>query len=113
MGSPAAALGRILDLANSVRTDLTGNLVLTAASPQVQMLNPNSGNRDVTLPALAVSEGLAFVIVNLGTTNNTLVIKTPVGPTTLATLARYASCVAICDGAGWTVILGAAATVQT
>lgn len=114
MGSPLAALGgRSVDLSNQARTTLTGNLVLTAASPTLQVLNPNGSNRDVTLPALAASDGLAFFIINLGTTAHSLVLKSPVGPTTLATIARYASAIAICDGTGWTVILGAAATVQT
>lgn len=71
-------------LTDSVNTQtLSGNLTLVATDPNVQALNPNGSNRDVTLYA-PTSYGQWNRILNTGTSGN-LVVKSN-GGSTIATL---------------------------
>lgn len=92
------------------RATLGATLALTATSPGIQSVDPGGSARDVTLPAEA--EGLIFLIINRSDGAEDLTIKSD-APATLGTVSEDEAALLICDGTGWIMLLGAAATIQT
>ena len=78
---------------------------LTAASPAIQVGVPTSG-QDVVLPAVGVSKGLNFWIVNNSAGANTYTVKNA-GGSTIVSVAQSKRAVVFCDGAAWYGILTA------
>ena len=81
---------------------LSGNKTLDSTSDQIQYLNANGTNRNVTLDTTAIIEGASFYIKNESTSGN-LTIKQ--SSTTLLVLYPGQSCIAQFDGTNWKVML--------
>lgn len=98
-------------LGGAATLTMTGNLTLTTASARVQVLDPGSANRDVTLPPatnLSNTGGPVHLIRNVGT-SNTVTIKNSAG-TSLARLSPQQTGVISCHdrttaAGGWDVDL--------
>ena len=78
---------------------------LTAASAAVQVGVPTAA-QDVVLPAVGVSKGLTFWIVNNSAGANTYTVKNA-GGSTIVSVAQNKRAVVFCDGAAWYGILTA------
>lgn len=78
---------------------LSGNKSITTNDVQVQLLNPNGANRDVTLYATPAT-GDAFIFKNTGSAGNVLALKNN-GGTTLVTIANGVSAAVVYDGTNW------------
>lgn len=78
--------------------------VITIDYPPVLILDPGGSSRDIELPAEAVSEGLAFFILNDGEGSEPLVIKDD-GGSTIVTSAFPENMFVYCDGVKWRGIL--------
>lgn len=91
------------------RPTVSGNITLTTSSARIQILALDQA-RDITLPAEA--EGLMFLISNIAAGASSGTLKNDAG-TALATIAQYQTAIALSDGTGWLVFLGAASTLQT
>lgn len=78
---------------------------LTAASAAIQVGVPTAG-ADVVLPAVSVSKGLQFWIVNNSAGANTYTVKNA-GGSTIVSVAQSKRAVVFCDGAAWYGILTA------
>jgi len=81
----------------------TANVTLTTRSARHQILTPTAA-RDVTLPALANSKGLPFVIVTAEASAFNLTVKNPAG-TTLAVLRPGQSGLFACNATVWAAVL--------
>lgn len=79
------------------RKKLTGHYSIPSDSPILQFLDPDGGDRDVTLPAL--KRGACYAIVNIGSAN-TLTVKTPAA-VALTTLSNVQGCLFVCSGLEW------------
>ncbi len=84
--------------------ELGGNKVITVDYPPVLILDPANATRDIELPAEALSEGLAFFILNNGSGTEALVIKDD-GGTVIVTSAFPENMFVHCDGVKWRAIL--------
>jgi hypothetical protein len=83
-----------------VVSTLTGNATLYPDSKQVQRMDPNGSNRNVTLPAVASCEGYEFFIINSASGANTLTVKNA-GATTIVTIHQNCAAYVWCDKAVW------------
>lgn len=81
---------------------LSGNKTITTNDVQVQLLNPNGANRDVTLYATPATSD-SFVFKNTGSAGNNLVLKNNAG-TTLITLANNVAAGVVYDGTNWQLV---------
>lgn len=85
------------------------NVTLTIRSARHQILTPDAA-RNVTLPALASSKGLPFIIKNADAAGFNLTVKNPAG-TTLAVLKPGQAGLFACNATVWAaVIIGVSAT---
>ena len=87
-------------------TTASGNITLTVNSNPSQVIDPNSADRTVTLPAVASSNGMKFYVNHAGTAN-IIIINNPAA-SAIGALAPGESAYCWCDDTGWKVILGAA-----
>ena len=84
---------------------ITATKALTLASSHVQVLNPSTGSRDVTLPALSgLTDGLFYVVRNSGTGGYSLVVKDAT-PATICTVGQGQYAIVMCDLVGWRVVV--------
>ena len=116
MAHPAAAIAEsrvnawnLTNMFGISRATLSDDLVLTAASPGIQSLDPAAA-RDVTFPAEA--EGLVFLIINRSNGAEDITVKNDAAAT-LGVVSEDEAALFVCDGTGWIMLLGAAATIQT
>jgi hypothetical protein len=75
------------------------NTTLTTSSPKFIRVVPTA-SRDYTLPAIASSAGLWFVISNFSAGANNVVVKKP-DASTLVTLNQNEAAVIVCNGTDW------------
>lgn len=78
---------------------------LTAASAAIQVGIPTAA-QDVTLPAVAISKGLQFFIINNSAGAYTYTVKNA-GGSTIVSVAQNKRALVVCDGAAWYGILTA------
>lgn len=76
---------------------LSGDKSLSVNDATVQLLDGQTDDRNVELPATA-NKGLLFEVVNAGG-SNALAVKS--GASTIATLAAGKAATVICDGSTW------------
>lgn len=87
---------------------LSGTKTLVDYDAPVQKLDPGGGARDLVLPAVALSEGLTFWIVNTADAAEVITIKGPGGtPANLGTPTQNEGAICICAGGAWTCLVGA------
>ena len=92
---------------------ITATKALTLASSHVQVLNPSTGSRDVTLPALSgLTDGLFYLIRNSGTGGYNLVVKDAV-PATICTVGQGQFAIVMCDLVGWRVVAAPGVSLLT
>lgn len=98
------ALTHPLRLVGGINVEtVTANKTLTLKSSHVQILNPSTGSRDVTLPAIeGRTDGLPYVIRNSGTGGYNLVVKDTT-PATICTIGQGQFAIVMCDAVGWRV----------
>lgn len=77
---------------------LTGDITITNKDQPLLVLDPNTSDRNVTLPA--VEKGLSFRIVNNGTAN-VLTVKDAIGPNTIAVVSNNELVTFMSDGVAW------------
>jgi len=100
IGNILPGITNILKLDQNVET-LSANKTLVVTDMVVQKLDPNGADRDVTLPAEAISTDLLFWLYNTGgTAGEDLVIKSD-APTTLGTIGPGQMGIFHCDGTTW------------
>ncbi|MCP5059550.1 MAG: hypothetical protein GY937_22835 [bacterium] len=87
-------------------TTLTGAATLTVSSPMIQYLDPGGADRNVTLPALAASDGLEFHIHNAANGLENLQVKNA-GATNIVKIGPNQSARLTCDGSSWKFTLSA------
>jgi len=80
---------------------MTGDVVLTAASPAIQLLDPGNPTRNLDMPAEATIPGRLYSVVNSGDGVEALVVRETGGAPTLATLLPGEKIDLYCDGATW------------
>lgn len=97
-GPDGSALSMVAD--GHYAATLTGNLTLDYSYPNHLALDPGGSNRDVTLPAVATSEGLWYHIANKADNAENLVIKNAVG-STIATANQNEMAIVYCDAGAW------------
>lgn len=85
---------------------LTGNLTLTVDDTPLQFLDPGGAGRDVTLPAVASSKGLFFIISNEADALEILTVK-DAAAATIVTPTQNEACIVFCDGTTWSGLVGA------
>lgn len=84
---------------------VTANKTLTLKSSHIQILNPSTGSRDVSLPAVTgLTDGLPYVIRNSGTGGYNLVVKDAT-PATICTVGQGQYAIVMCDLVGWRVVV--------
>jgi len=81
---------------------LNGTKTISIDDPQVQYLDANGSNRDVILPAEAISDGSIFFINNTTSASYNLVVKDD-GGSTIDTLYQNELKWFACDGTTWKV----------
>ena len=79
---------------------LAGTKTLVITDAKYQALDPGGAGRDVVLPAVALSRGAVFHILNKADAAETLTVKNAAAATILAVLQNKAA-VFVCDGATW------------
>jgi len=85
----------------SINTDtMTGNVTLTVADDQIQSLDPTA-DRDLTLPAEAVSSGLTFIIKNVADGADEVITIKNDAPATIGYLYPEEIGIYSCDGTSW------------
>ena len=84
----------------NVTVTLAGNLTLTKKSSVMQYLDPGGSGRDITLPAEADSDGLAFFIVNTADNAEDLTVKDDT-PATVGVIGQNEIGILLCDGTTW------------
>lgn len=99
----AHGLGNLQQFDSATLAD--SNVTLTVGSAPVQVGTPTAA-RDVTLPAVSLSKGLHFYVINNSGGANSLTVKNA-GGTTIGTVAQNKRGVFFCDGATWFGIVGA------
>ncbi len=82
---------------------LSGNVTLGDTYPNICKFDTGGAHRDVTLDALATSEGLYRRIVNGAGAAENLVVKNPAG-STIGTINQNEQGEFYCDGAAWYLI---------
>lgn len=108
MGSPLAAFGDP-EITRVNREAITASKVLVDGDAPIQILGLDQA-WNVTLPA--ERSGKMFLISNVSAGASSITLKNDAADT-LGTIAQYQAALAISDGTGWLVILGAAMTAQT
>jgi len=88
----------------AIRT-LTGAVTLTADDSTMQSMNANGSARVITLPSLATSEGLMFVIFNTSPTAVALTVN-DAAAALVASVAQGKCGIFFCDGVVWRCCLG-------
>ena len=86
---------------------LAGNKTLVYYDAPVQALDPGGAGRNVILPAVAVSEGKMFWIINTADAAEVLTIQGPGGTPNLGTPTQNEAALCICAGGAWKTIVGA------
>lgn len=109
MGNPLAGAGNAPLGANVNRETLTGNKTLAADDVFVQSYDPD-GARTVTLPAEQAD--MSFLIVNRASGAEDITVEDDAS-TTIGVVSQNEAGLFICDGTGWILLLGAAASVQS
>lgn len=79
---------------------LSDDMVLTAQYRRYLKVDPGGAARDVTLPAEATSNGLAFEITNAADAAEALTVKDDSGAT-IVTIAQNEKAEVHCDGSAW------------
>lgn len=79
---------------------LSADDTLVATSEAVQLLDANGANRNITLPALAVSRGLFYWIKNEAAGAFNLVVK-DAAAATIVTLNQNEAALVVCNGTAW------------
>lgn len=79
---------------------LAANHTLTAASAYYQALDPGGADRDVTLPAVAASIGIAYAIVNIADALENLTVKNA-SATAQVTVGPNMVAIVVSDGVAW------------
>lgn len=85
---------------------MAGTVVLTVASPPIQLLDPGGAARNLDLPAEADSEGLVFLISNEADAAEVITVRND-GGGTVCTPAQNEAAIVFCDGTTWTGLVGA------
>lgn len=80
-------------------------VTLTVASKMIQTCIPTAA-RTFTLPAVAQSKGMCFIIVNNSAGANTITVQNAAA-STIGTVAQNKRSIFFCDGATWFAITGA------
>ena len=95
------ANGLRVRLGHNVET-LAGAKTLLPQDAQFQLLDPDGGHRDITLPAEEASQGLFFIIKNTaGGAENLVVMDDTGAPGTKETLGQGKWGIFMCDGTSW------------
>lgn len=81
---------------------LSGTKTLTDDSASLQFLNPNSADRDVSLPAVAATNH-AFVVMNTNGSNYVLTVKNA-GGTVIRIIPAGKTYMFVSDGTQWVVV---------
>jgi len=81
-------------------TTASGNLTLTRQSSTYQAIDPNGSDRNVTLPAEEVNNGLSFVIYNSGSAGEDLAALNDAAAT-IRTINAGECALFICSGSAW------------
>lgn len=97
--TPGDATFVVLALQSNTES-LSGNKTISTGDPQIQFLDPDGADRDVTLPAEASNDGITYAIVNTG--SEKLVVKDD-GGSEIATIQLNRSGIFACDGLSWEV----------
>lgn len=79
---------------------LSGTTALDETYPNRLKLDPGGASRDVTLDAVATSDGLWYHIVNAADAAENLVLKNA-GGSTIATINQNEEAIVYCDGTSW------------
>ena len=88
-------------LGHNVET-LADAKTLLPQDAQFQLLDPDGGHRDITLPAEEASQGLFFIIKNTaGGAENLVVMDDTGAPGTKETLGQGKWGIVMCDGTSW------------
>lgn len=82
---------------NIVATD---DMVLTDQYRKYLRIDPGGSARNVDLPAEAISNGLAFVILNTADAAENLVVRDDAGAT-VVTISQNERAMVVCDGETW------------
>lgn len=93
-----------------LRQAIAGTVAISADMPPVIVFDPGTTARNVLLPADAVSAGLSFMIVNLGTATGVLTLQTSggAGLTPAATVPVGRMGIVFNDGvSGWKAVVSA------
>lgn len=86
------------------RETLAGAKTLVPQDAQFQNLNPGGSTRVVTLPDVDASQGLFFLIANIGGADDLTITHTP--SSLSDTLANNRVSIYACDGATWVNVSG-------
>lgn len=81
---------------------LAAGLTLDDTYPNNLRLDPGGAHRDITLPAVATSEGVEFHIVNAADAAENLVVKN-VGGDTIVTINQNDSARVYCTDSAWII----------
>lgn len=87
----------------SLRT-LSAALTLVTTDKFVQHIDPGGAARNVTLPAIASSNGLSYLIINAADAAEALTIRNPT-PTTIGVIGQNQAGLVSCDGTTWRFVL--------
>lgn len=79
---------------------LDAALTLDDTYPSLLKLDPGGANRNVTLPAIATSEGVFLWIVNAADAAENLVVKNAAADT-IGTINQNEEGIFFCDGSSW------------
>lgn len=87
---------------------LAGNITVGKDAPSVHVLDPNSVNRVVTMPAEADVEGKVWLFKNLQAVTNTIELQNDAAGT-ICTIAATGAAIVGVFGGTWRVFLNGAA----
>jgi hypothetical protein len=79
---------------------LSDDKVLTSGDARMQKLDPGGADRDVDLPAEAISDGIAYHITNAADADEDLVVKDD-GGSTIVTIPQNRAAWVVCNGTAW------------
>ncbi len=88
---------------------LNGAVTLSCDDAYRQEMDPNGDDRDIIMPAEGPSRGLSFLLINLSTSDDDLLVRASDTTTLLATLNPGEATRLECDGAAWQPLVLAAA----
>lgn len=104
----SAVLSGRLELQDTERRTLTGDITLATTDPMYQSIDPGGAARNVDLPAEA--NGLIYIIANRADAAETITVRDD-ADATIDTVAQNETGIFWSDGNGWsTMVSGAANT---